>query len=203
MSDSSNTTSARADAVLVRLAVSAYLSRYTDASRQHSHSDLRAYLTWCDHHDLDPLTAKRVEVERYLRWLQEVRRFKPSTVSRRMSVLCGFYRTCVIDGVLEHSPAEYVRRPVVPAESPTLGLSHLQFESLLSAARESPNMFDFALDAMLGLLGLRIFEACGRRTGARAVAEPARLGGGHRSGGIRVGVRVAPPTSPCRGRATR
>ena len=42
-------------------------------------------------------------------------------------MLAGFYRTCVIDGVLEHSPAEYVRRPAVPAESPTLGLTHLQF----------------------------------------------------------------------------
>ncbi|MBP2327827.1 integrase [Kibdelosporangium banguiense] len=72
----------------------------------------------------------------------------------------GFYRTCVIDTVLEHSPAEYVRRPVVPSESPTLGLSHLQFEALLTAARESVNRFDFALVAMLGLLGLRVFEAC-------------------------------------------
>ncbi|WP_328456608.1 tyrosine-type recombinase/integrase [Amycolatopsis sp. NBC_00438] len=93
--------------------------------------------------------------------MQEVRRFKPSTVSRRMAVVTGFYRTCVIDAVLEHSPADYVRRPLVPAESPTLGLSHLQFEALLCAARESDNPNDFALVAMLGLLGLRIFEACG------------------------------------------
>jgi site-specific recombinase XerD len=71
--------------------------------------------------------------------MQEVRRFKPSTVSRRMAVVTGFYRTCVIDAVLEHSPADYVRRPLVPAESPTLGLSHLQFEALLSVARESDN----------------------------------------------------------------
>jgi integrase/recombinase XerD len=93
--------------------------------------------------------------------MQEIRRFKPSTVSRRMAVVAGFYRTCVIDGVLEHSPADYIRRPLVPAESPTLGLSHLQFEALLTAARQSPNIFDFALVTMLGLLGLRIFEACG------------------------------------------
>jgi hypothetical protein len=26
---------------------------------------------------------------------EEVRRFKPSTVSRRMAVVAGFYRTCV------------------------------------------------------------------------------------------------------------
>jgi integrase/recombinase XerD len=46
-------------------------------------------------------------------------------------------------------------------KSPILGLSHLQFEALLSAARQSPNLNDFALVAMLGLLELRIFEATG------------------------------------------
>lgn len=35
----------------------------------------------------------------------------------------------------------------MPAESPTLGLSHLQFEALLISARESPNVFDFACPA--------------------------------------------------------
>jgi integrase/recombinase XerD len=73
----------------------------------------------------------------------------------------GFYRTCVFDAVLEHSPAEHVRRPSVPAESPTLGFTHLQFEALLTAGRQSPNPCDFALVVMLGLLGLRIFEATG------------------------------------------
>ena len=73
-----------------------------------------------------------------------------------MSVVAGFYRTCVIDDVLLHSPAEYVRRPNVPAEPPTLGLTHLQFEALLRCARESTNQFDFALVTMPGLLGLRI-----------------------------------------------
>jgi site-specific recombinase XerD len=91
--------------------------------------------------------------------MQEIRRFKPSAVSRRFSVTAGFYRTCVLDGVLPHSPAEHVRRPAVPAESPALGFTHLQFEALLTAARESANPCDFALVAMLGLLGLRIFEA--------------------------------------------
>ena len=51
-------------------------------------------------------------------------------------------KTAVIDGVLEHSPAEHVRRPTVPAESPTLGLTHLQLEALLTAARLSPNRPD-------------------------------------------------------------
>jgi site-specific recombinase XerD len=86
-------------------------------------------------------------------------------VSRRLSVVVGFYRTCVIDQILPFSPADYVRRPPVPTESPTLGLGHLQFEALITTARLSANINDFALIAMLGLLGLRIFEACGASIG--------------------------------------
>jgi integrase/recombinase XerD len=153
--------SARADDPILRLAIAAHLARYKGQTRTHTASDLNSYLTWCLEHGLMPLEAQRSHVELYLRWLQEVRRLKPSTVSRRLSVLSGFYRTCVIDGILDHSPAEYVRRPHVPAESPTLGLSHLQFEAMLTTGRDSTNVNDFALVAMLGLLGLRIFEATG------------------------------------------
>jgi integrase/recombinase XerD len=145
----------------LRLAVAAYLARFKGSSRKHTESDLRCFLTWCAEHGLDPLAARRPHLELYIRWMQEIRRFKPSTVSRRFSVVAGFYRTCVIDDLLEHSPAEHVRRPSVPPESPTLGFTHLQLEALLIAARESPNICDFALVAMLGLLGLRIFEATG------------------------------------------
>ena len=141
--------------------MTAYLARFKGSSREHTESDLRCYLSWCAERGLDPLAAQRPHLELYIRSMQEIRRFKPSTVSRRFSVTAGFYRTCVLDGLLEHSPAEHVRRPAVPAESPTLGFTHLQFEALLTAARQSPNLYDFALVAMLGLLGLRIFEATG------------------------------------------
>jgi integrase/recombinase XerD len=140
-------------------AVAAYLTRFTGASRDHARSDLRCFLAWCADRHLDPLAARRPHLELCIRWMQEIRRFKPSTVSRRFSIVAGFYRTAVIDAVLDHSPAEHVRRPAVPPESPTLGFTHLQFEAMLTASRESLNPCDFALVAMLGLLGLRIFEA--------------------------------------------
>ena len=162
----------------LRLAVAAYLARFKGSSREHTESDLRCYLAWCAERGLDPLAARRPHLELYIRSMQEIRRFKPSTVSRRFSVTAGFYRTCVLDGLLQHSPAEHVRRPAVPAESPTLGFTHLQFEALLTAARESPNPSDFALVAMLGLLGLRIFEATG--------ADIANLGEEHGHRVLRV-----------------
>ena len=122
----------------LRLAVAAYLARFKGSSRYHTDSDLRCYLAWCGERGLDPLAARRPHLELYIRWMQEIRRFKPSTVSQRFSVAAGFYRTCVIDGLLEHSPAEHVRRPSVPPESPTLGFTHLQFEALLTAQRADP-----------------------------------------------------------------
>jgi hypothetical protein len=94
----------------LRLAVAAYLARFKGSSRYHTESDLRCYLAWCTERGLDPLAARRPHLELYVRSMQEVRRFKLSTVSRRLSVAAGFYRTCVIDGLLEHSPAEHVRR---------------------------------------------------------------------------------------------
>ncbi len=181
----------------LRLAVAAYLARFKGTSRYHTESDLRCYLAWCTEHGLDPLAARRPHLELYIRWMQEIRRFKPSTVSRRFSVAAGFYRTCVIDGLLEHSPAEHVRRPSVPPESPTLGFTHLQFEALLTAARQSSRPCDFALVAMLGLLGLRIFEATG--------ADIADLGEEHGHRVLRVcgkGTKIVLlPLPPAVGRA--
>ncbi|MEV6303669.1 tyrosine-type recombinase/integrase [Actinoplanes sp. NPDC051861] len=149
------------DPRLLPAAVAAYLGRYRGQSRMHTDSDLKVFLRWSADQPLDSFAATRVDVERYVRRLQDVRCYQPSTVSRRLSVVIGFYRVCVIDQILAHSPADYVRRPPVPPESPTLGLSHLQFEAMITAARLSANSNDFALVAMLGLLGLRIFGACG------------------------------------------
>ena len=143
----------------LRSAVAAYVARFKGTSREHTESDLRCSVSWCAGHTLDPLAVQRAGLEKYVRWMQETRRFKPSTISRRFSVTVGFYRTRAIDGVLDHSPAEHVRRPAVPAESPALGFTRLQFEALLTAARQSPHPCDFALVALPGLLGLRIFEA--------------------------------------------
>jgi site-specific recombinase XerD len=104
---------------VLRAALSAYLGRYRGETRVHTDSDLRVFLRWCTDQDLEPLAAARADIERYVRWLQDVRRHQPSTVSRRLSVVVGFYRVCVIEAILDHSPADYVRRPTVPAESPT------------------------------------------------------------------------------------
>ncbi len=59
--------------VRLPLAVAAYLARYKGLSRTHTDSDLRAFLHWCGERRLSPLDARRVDLELYVRWMQEVR----------------------------------------------------------------------------------------------------------------------------------
>jgi integrase/recombinase XerD len=103
----------------LRLAVAVYLARFKGSSREHTESDPRCYLTWCAERGLNPLTARRPHLELYIRWMQEIRRFKPSTVSRRFSVTAGFYRTAVIDGLLSTHPPS---TSAVPPSPPNLQL---------------------------------------------------------------------------------
>jgi integrase/recombinase XerD len=100
------------------LAAAAYLARFKGRTRVHTDSDLRCFLYWYAERGRDPLTATRPHIELYVRWMREQRRFAASTVSRRLSVVVGFYRTCVVDGILGHSPADYVRRPSSPRSHP-------------------------------------------------------------------------------------
>jgi integrase/recombinase XerD len=149
------------DSRLLPAAVAAYLGRYRGQSRMHAASDLKIFLRWSADRSVDPLAAVRADIEQYVRWLQDVRWYQPSTVSRRLSVVVGFYRVCVIDQSCRTRPPTTSAGRSYHPSPPTLGLGHLQFEALITTARLSTNINDFALIAMLGLLGLRIFEACG------------------------------------------
>lgn len=73
--------SAAVDARVLRSAVAAYLGRYQGESRVHTGSDLKVFLTLCAGQELNPLNVRRAEIERYVRWRQEARRYQPSTVS--------------------------------------------------------------------------------------------------------------------------
>ena len=83
-----------------------------------------------------------------------------ATIARRFGTVATFYKYAVIDGVIPSNPADAVTRPNVAWEGQKRTVLHpLEFAALLSAARTSdPN--DRALVCLLGMLGLRVSEAC-------------------------------------------
>src|SRR5262249_31112017 len=73
----------------LRLAVAAYLTRSTGPPAPHR---IRPALLpgLIRRTRPGPLAAQRPHLGLYVRWMQEIRRFKPSTVPRRFSVTAGF-----------------------------------------------------------------------------------------------------------------
>ncbi|HYA67909.1 MAG TPA: hypothetical protein VED63_04160, partial [Acidimicrobiales bacterium] len=65
---------------------------------------------------LQAFDVRRAHLELWARSMEE-RGLAPSTIGRRLSTVAGFYAIAVVDGLIEHSPAEHVRRPKIDGES--------------------------------------------------------------------------------------
>ncbi len=118
-----------------RWAAVAFVASYSSpGTRQAYATQLRLWFSWCRHHRLDPLTdIRRPHVELYARDL-EARGLAPATVALKLVVLTGFYRYCVEERLLEHSPAVHVRRPKISQESTRLGLDRTELGAFLAQA---------------------------------------------------------------------
>jgi len=141
-----------------RLAVASFLARYSGPTRISYTADLKMYFAWCHRHDLELWLVRRGHLELWARTMEDAGLAR-STIGRRLSTVAGFYRFAVIDGIIEHSPAEFVRRPKIDTESATLGLDRMELGAFIAqGAAAGPT--DHALACLLGLLGLRVSEAC-------------------------------------------
>lgn len=157
------------------MAAAGFLSRYGGASRETYTSDLKHFFAWADSNGLDVLAARRPHLELYLRWMTEERGYATSTVAKRASTIRMFYKACVWDDILQTSPAEHLRRPRVTKDSPRNGLDRRELTAYLAESKDS-SATDWALGALLGILGLRVSEACavdlehfGERGGHRTI----------------------------------
>jgi hypothetical protein len=98
-----------------QLAAVAYLARYSGRTLDAYRHDLRTF-QWAADMGLAVLDATRPHIELYRATLEQ-RRLAASTIDRRLSTVCGFYRFAHIDGRVASNPAQYVRRPkVYPTE---------------------------------------------------------------------------------------
>jgi site-specific recombinase XerD len=139
------------------MAAAAFLSRYRDRTLESYRHDLRAFFQWAADNRLEVLAATRPEIEPYVRTLEE-RGLAATTIDRRLSTVCGFYRFAHIDGRIGSNPAQYVRRPKVH-ESQARGLDRAELGGFLFTAER----FDHphaGLAVLFGLNGLRVSEAC-------------------------------------------
>jgi site-specific recombinase XerD len=141
-----------------QLAAAAFLARYSGRTLDAYRHDLRAFFQWASDRQLLVLNATRPHIELY-RAAMEERGLAASTIDRRLSTVCGFYRFAHIDGRIASNPAQYVRRPKVPP-SEGHGMDRAELGTFLFTA-ERFDREHAALAVLLGLNGLRVSEACG------------------------------------------
>ncbi|MEQ8440204.1 MAG: tyrosine-type recombinase/integrase [Ilumatobacter fluminis] len=144
---------------LAQRVVAGYLAGYSGATLDAYRLDLRQWATWLDGNGVDILSVQRAHIELYARW-SEQHGLARSTISRRLSTICGFYRYCSQEAVIDRDPAAYVRRPKIDYESHTLGLDRNELGAFLVQAGLCGGR-DHALMCLLALNGLRISEALG------------------------------------------
>ena len=140
-----------------QLAAVAFLARYSGRTLDAYRHDLRVLLPVGHRPRPRGAAATRAHIELY-RCVMEERGLAASTIDRRLSTVCGFYRFAHIDGRIRPNPAQYVRRPKVqPAEGH--GMDRGELGPFLFTA-EHYDRDHAALAVLLGLNGLRVSEAC-------------------------------------------
>jgi len=140
------------------VAAAGFLVRYANRTLDAYRYDLRVYFQWAANNNIKILAATRAHIELYRATL-EGRGLAGTTVGRRLSTVCSFYRFAHIDGHIAANPAQYVQRlRIQPPEG--RGLDRGELAQFLFAA-ERVDHLHVALAMLLGLNGLRVSEACG------------------------------------------
>src|SRR5215211_6935254 len=80
-----------------QLAAVAFLARYSGRTLDAYRHDLRGFFQWAAKNNLAVLAASRPHIELFRSWMED-RGLAASTIDRRLSTVCGFYRFAHIDG---------------------------------------------------------------------------------------------------------
>jgi site-specific recombinase XerD len=175
-----------------QLAAVAFVARYSGRTLDAYRHDLRGFFQWAADNNLAVLAATRPHIELYRSWM-EGRGLAASTIDRRLSTVCGFYRFAHIDGRIASNPAQYVRRPQVHPSN-ARGLDRSELGVFLFTAEQYDHEHA-ALAVLLGLNGLRVSEACATNIEDLGIERGHRtlriLGKGHKPATIPLVPRTA------------
>jgi integrase/recombinase XerD len=167
--------------------VSWLLAKTSAHTRRAYFGDLSDYLAWCDGHRLDPLTARRADLDLYASQLRSRYSASVRTVARKLAAISSWYAYLLQNSTADEAhapagnPASAVKRPsLARLKSPTAGLTPGQVAALeywadrevdvrrdVYAANPSVGRAqrylaaarDRALIRLLSSLGLRVGEA--------------------------------------------
>jgi site-specific recombinase XerD len=145
----------QADAIRLR-----YLNQYKGNTQAAYIRDLADYFRFCRGINAPNgiIAAGRSVIETYMADMDGRRGLTPSTMSRRLSTIAGYYKYAASEELIDRNPVEHVIRPEVPKDSQQLGLDTHETLRMEDAAAAHGPMAN-ALVTLLLYDGLRISEA--------------------------------------------
>jgi integrase/recombinase XerD len=141
----------------------------TEHTRRAYFADLNAWLDWCRRTGLDPLRARRADVDAWKATLTVTakdgspRKASSSTVARRLAAISSWYQYLVDNDAADRNPVAAVKRPKLDQQSPFPALSETETATLLGHVTQRAQRLnseaahrDAALLTLMFHTGLRV-----------------------------------------------
>lgn len=141
----------------------------TEHTRRAYYADLASWLSWCQRTGLDPLRARRADVDAWKATITvtgkdgSIRPAAPSSVARRLAGISSWYRYLQSNDATDVNPLSAVRRPKNATTTPLPALDETSTARLLDQAERTAHTIgseaawrDAALVTILFYTGLRV-----------------------------------------------
>lgn len=123
--------------------------------------DLKKFAGWFERTNGEPMRLRDVtpiDVRDYKAHLQTVKKYKPTTINRRLAALRSYFTWAVDEGLLSEDPVR-VRNVEEPQTAPR-SIREREYHRLLRAAQKDGGKRDIAIIQVLRHTGLRVGELC-------------------------------------------
>jgi site-specific recombinase XerD len=117
---------------------------------------IEQFLQWCDRHQRPPGEVTKEDIKRYRRWMVETKKFKPTTIALKLSVVRRFYQAAVEKGLIPLNPATGIKPPREKRD-PAARITYLEkyeVKQLLSAIPNDNSLKSARDKALIGIMAL-------------------------------------------------
>jgi integrase/recombinase XerD len=136
-----------------------------DVSAAPDRMKVPGWVPWCERQSIDPLAARRRDVDSYKQALKQAA-YSPTSIARRLAAVSSWYDYLLDERAVDDNPAKSVKRPRIDRNvSNAVGLSEDELNRLFNvAAADGPRS-----EALVSVLffggGLRVGSVCNANVG--------------------------------------
>lgn len=132
------------------------------------------WVPWCESRSIDPLTARRRDVDSYKQALKQAT-YSPTSIARRLSAISSWYDYLLDERVIDDNPAKSVKRPRIDRNvSNAVGLSEDELNRLFDVAAADGRRSEALISVLFFGGGLRVGSVCSANVGDLGWNEGAR-----------------------------